>query len=72
MDRSKKRSGAISSEALIGLGITVAALGVLGLMLGWAEQMRGISSPTLWFGAGVALLVLGAVCGVMARARGPK
>ena len=72
MDRSKKRDGAISSEALIGLGITVAALGVLGLMLGWAQQMRGIASPTLWFGVGAAMLVVGASCGVMARARRPK
>jgi hypothetical protein len=72
MDRSKRRSGAIGSEALIGLGITVAALGMLGLLLGWAQQMRGISNPTVWFGAGVTLLVLGGICGVMARARGPK
>jgi len=29
-------------EAMVGLGITIGAGGLLGLMLGWAQQMRGV------------------------------
>jgi hypothetical protein len=67
---NRSESAAISSEALIGLGITIGALGLLGLMLGWAQQMRSVpESALLWFGVGGACVVLGVILGVAARAK---
>ncbi len=45
----------MSAEAMIGLGITIASLGVLLLLLGWAQWMREVH------GAAVILLALGAI-----------
>lgn len=45
----------MSAEAVIGTGVTVAALGVLFLLLGWAQSMR--EQPT----AALILLAIGAV-----------
>jgi hypothetical protein len=66
----RSESAAISSEALIGLGITIAALGLLGLMLGWAQHMRAVpDSAMLWLGLGAACVVLGGIIASAARAR---
>jgi hypothetical protein len=54
-----KRTRSISAEAVIGTGVTIAALGVLFLLLGWAQAMRGVH-PASWI-----LLALGAVCVVI-------
>ncbi|CAN5243112.1 hypothetical protein BH20VER2_BH20VER2_08450 [soil metagenome] len=48
-----------SAEAMIGTGISVAAIGVLFLLLGLAQMMRQVP------GAGVAFLLLGAICVVI-------
>ena len=45
----------MSAEAVIGTGVTIAALGVLCLLLGWAQVMRE------QHGAAWILLALGAV-----------
>lgn len=67
---NRSESAAISSEALIGLGITVGALGLLGLMLGLAQHMRSVpQSAILWFGVGAGCVVLGVILAVAARAR---
>ena len=64
---------AMSAEALIGLGITIAALGILCLLLGWAERMRAVEKiSVLWLSVGAIMLVLGAIMAVMARSRGPR
>lgn len=64
------KSAAMSAEALIGLGITIAALGFLGLLLGWAQKMRSVpESAMLWFGIGGACMVLGGIIAATARAR---
>jgi hypothetical protein len=60
----------ISAEAFIGIGITIAGLGVLCLLLGWAQHMRKV--PTmgwLWLALGVVLLVLGGVAAAFPRSR---
>jgi hypothetical protein len=60
----------ISAEAFIGIGITIAGLGVLCLLLGWAEHMRSV--PTMgwtWLVSGVVLLVLGGFAVVFPRTR---
>ena len=49
-----KRS--FSAEAIIGTGVTIAAIGVLFLLLGWAQAMRQVESAS-WI-----LLAIGAVC----------
>lgn len=45
----------MSAEAAIGTGVTIAALGVLCLLLGWAQSMREEH------GAAWVLLIIGAV-----------
>lgn len=45
----------ISAEALIGTGVTIASVGGLFLLLGWAQWMRQVPD------AAVILLIIGAV-----------
>jgi len=49
----------MSSSAVIGLGITLFALGILFLLLGWAQSMREVHS------ASSILLTIGAVLSVI-------
>jgi hypothetical protein len=54
------RTPAISSQALIGIGITIAALGLLGFLLGVAEHFRAVADVALlWFAIGVVLAIIG-------------
>ena len=67
---SRSETGAMSAEALIGLGITIAALGLLGVLLGWAQHMRSVpESAMLWLGIGGACVVLGIIIAATARAK---
>lgn len=60
----------ISSEALIGIGITVAWLGILCLLLGWAEHMRSVPKMAwIWLALGVVLVVLGGFAALSAKSR---
>ena len=45
----------MSAEAVVGTGITIASIGLLFLMLGWAQYMREVRD------AAFILLVIGAV-----------
>jgi len=66
----RSETAAISSQALVGLGITIGALGVLGLLLGLAQQMRSMpDAAMLLFGLGGGGVVLGAIIAAAARAR---
>jgi hypothetical protein len=68
--RNRSETAAISSEALIGIGITIAALGLLGLLLGWAQQMRSVpQGAMLWFVIGATCVVLGGLIAAAARAK---
>ncbi len=49
------RTSRMSPEAIIGTGITIASIGVLFLMLGWAQYMRQVHD------AAMTLLLIGAV-----------
>jgi hypothetical protein len=50
----------ISSEALVGIGITVAELGLLCLMLALAEYLRSVPKIALVWGAlGAVLMIAG-------------
>lgn len=60
---------AISSEALVGLGITIAALGLLGLLLGWAQHMRSVPGAAMFLGGlGAGGMVLGIIIAAASRA----
>lgn len=60
----------MSAEAMVGLGITIGALGLLGVLLGWAQQMRAVpASALLWFGIGAGGIVLGVIIAAAARMR---
>ncbi|MEN3369627.1 MAG: hypothetical protein V7609_1770 [Verrucomicrobiota bacterium] len=59
---SRPRSFPISVEAIIGIGVTIGSLGLLCLLLGWAQMMRGVTSATaVWIPLGAVLFLLGAV-----------
>lgn len=50
----------ISSEAIIGIGITIAELGLLCLMLALAEHLRSVPKIALiWLALGVVLTLAG-------------
>ena len=66
---NRPEAAAISSEALVGLGITIGALGLLGLLLGLAQHMRSVPGRAmLLFGLGASLVVLGIIIAAAARA----
>jgi hypothetical protein len=72
---SSKNSGplrlsSISSEAMIGIGITIAALGLLCLLLGLAEHLRSVPSvAAIWFALGVVLAIVGGLLAGLASVR---
>jgi len=67
---SRSESAAMSAEALVGLGITIGALGLLGVLLGWAQHMRSVPDSTmLWLATGGACVVLGIIIAAAARAK---
>ena len=67
---NRSETAAISSEALVGLGITIAALGLLALLLGWAQHMRAVpDGAMLGLGIGAAMVVVGVLIAAAARLR---
>ena len=61
---------AMSPEAMIGLGITIASLGLLGLLLGWAQQMRAVPNwAAVWFAFGAVLAIVGILIVAVGSAR---
>jgi hypothetical protein len=66
---NRPETAAISSEALVGLGITIAALGLLGLLLGLAQQMRSVPGAAMVLGGmGAGCVVLGIIIAAASRA----
>ena len=60
----------ISSEALLGIGITVAELGLLCLLLASAEYMRSVRKIALiWAALGIVLLIAGGLTAAVPRFR---
>jgi len=64
----------MSSEALVGIGITIAELGLLGLLLGWAEHMRSLPRLAfLWLALGAVLVIVGGLITASGRFKtGPR
>ena len=61
---------AMSPEAMIGIGITIACLGLLGLLLGWAQQMREVpAGAAIWFALGAVFAIIGLLIVAVAGAR---
>ncbi|MDQ3120791.1 MAG: hypothetical protein M3Q89_14705 [Verrucomicrobiota bacterium] len=64
------RSSSISAEAMIGIGITIGAIGVLFLMLGWAQHMRQVyDAAWILLPIGAVLLVVGGLATLLAQLR---
>ncbi len=60
----------MSAEAIVGTGVTIAALGVLCLLLGWAQWMRQVHSVGMTLlTIGAVLFVIGVVATTFARSR---
>lgn len=60
----------ISSEALIGIGITIAELGLLCLMLAWAEHLRSVPKiAVIWAALGALLAIAGGLIAAVPRFR---
>ena len=64
---NRTRSFSVSAEAIIGIGVTIGSLGLLCLLLGWAQMMRGvISAGAIWIPLGALLFLLGAAVATIA------
>jgi hypothetical protein len=69
-DSNRSETATISGEALVGLGITIGALGFLALLLGCAQKMRSVpGSAALWLCLGAGMVVLGVIIAAASRAR---
>jgi hypothetical protein len=61
------RTPMISSEAIIGIGITLAELGLLCLMLALAEHLRSVPKIALiWLALGAVLMIVGGLTAAFA------
>ncbi|MDQ6626762.1 MAG: phage holin family protein [Verrucomicrobiota bacterium] len=59
-----------NSEGIIGIGITIAALGILCLLLGWAQWMREVHDVAMTFLIlGAVMVLVGGVTAMMGQAR---
>jgi hypothetical protein len=60
-DPTTRESTSDSSEGIIGTGVTVGAIGVLFLLLGWAQAMRQVPSAAMILCIIGAVLVVGGI-----------
>ena len=64
------RKAFMSAEAIVGLGITVTWLGLLCVMLGWAQWLRQVhSSAFIWLPLGAIMMIGGAAAAMVGKAR---
>jgi flagellar basal body-associated protein FliL len=62
----------MSAEAVIGTGVTIASLGVLFLLLGWAQTMRDQPSAAwILLTIGAVMLVVGGIAAGFAQSAKP-
>lgn len=60
------RKSRMSAEAVIGTGITIAMIGLLFVMLGWAQQMREAKEAAwMLLPIGAVLLIIGVIISVV-------
>ena len=61
-DPQRNRTSRLSGEAMIGLGITIGAFGLMFLLLGWAQHMRHSTEPAvILLAIGAVMFVVGAI-----------
>jgi len=66
----RSRNAIMSPEAIIGLGVTVAWLGLLCVMLGWAEALRHVSAVArIWLPLGAVLMIGGGIGAFVGHSR---
>ncbi|MFN2509429.1 MAG: hypothetical protein ABR589_11730 [Chthoniobacterales bacterium] len=66
----RSRRPLFSSEGIVGSGITIAAFGVLVLLLAWAQTLREVQeAPRLLWPIGVVLLIGGGLMAAVRQAR---
>jgi uncharacterized membrane protein YGL010W len=64
------RTSSASAEAIIGIGITLGALGVLASLLGWAQWLRLVHDSSIaWLATGAVLIVVGAIIALVGQSR---
>lgn len=63
-------SASNSAEAYVGIGMTIAWLGLLGVLLGWAEWLRHETKIAwIWLPIGVIGIVIGVICALIGRGK---
>jgi hypothetical protein len=69
----RSRNAIMSPEAVIGLGVTVAWLGLLCVMLGWAQALRHVPAAAwTWLPLGAVLMVAGGLAAFVGHSRKAK
>ncbi len=69
-DPQQIRSKGLSGEAMIGLGITIGAFGLMFLLLGWAQYMRqAMDSAVILLVIGGVMFVAGAIAALSGSKR---
>ncbi len=72
-EQTLTRTSFISAEAIIGLGITMGAIGVLFLLLGWAQYMREVRDAAfILLPLGAVLLIVGGIATILGQSRKPR
>ena len=67
------RNTIMSPEAIIGLGVTVAWLGLLCVMLGWAQALRQVPAGAwTWLPLGAVLMIVGGLGAFVGQSRKRK
>jgi len=63
----------LSPEAIIGIGVTIAELGLLCLMLGLAEHLRSVPKIAfIWLALGAVLMIAGSLAAAAAWSKGRR
>lgn len=64
----RDRPAIFTPEAIVGTGITIASLGVMFLLLGWAQMMREVEAAAwILLPIGALMLVAGGLAAAFAR-----
>jgi len=69
-EQPKSRASLFDAEAIIGSGVTIATMGVMFLLLGWAQIMREAEGAAMiLLPIGGVLFVAGVIAAMAGRAR---
>lgn len=67
-EKPRSRFSLMSAEAIVGTGITILSLGVMVLLLGWAQYMRQVRDAAhILLIIGAVMFVLGAIGALLGR-----